>query len=195
MSRAGVPSAFTPAGWAATRAEQIHKEAQLATTSASALNTLRRDHGGRSPPHGWAWFNATGAGFCDTNDTERLGRARCPQQPYWHTQRAAGHDSGDQKTGILMDKHFGTGRTGFLDRTSATYFSETMGSPKSRSAPVSPFGAQSRGHLSRSLSSVALGPASPAAGSETWRINRSTSEISLKPLYNPQKTPQQTSLR
>mmetsp|Transcript_87705 Transcript_87705/g.281567 ORF Transcript_87705/g.281567 Transcript_87705/m.281567 type:complete len:146 (+) Transcript_87705:266-703(+) len=100
-----------------------------------------------------------------------------------------------KKTGILMDKHFGTGRTGFLDRTSATYFSETMGSPKSRSAPVSPFGAQNRGHLSRSLSCAALGPALPAAGSETWRINRSTSEISLKPLYNPQKTPQQTALR
>lgn len=183
MSRAYVPKAFNPAGWDAVRAETIHKERKLSSTSRDNQSVVYQQHGGQHPPAGWAWF--TKAGFNDSFDRERLVRGNFPQRPYWDGQRAAGHDTIDQKAVALRLGHARTGRGLYLDRTDSGLFAETLGG--SLSSPASPSGAPAAALLGRSapVSPVAGLMRLPAAGVAGARLSRSMSEVTMRPRYTP----------
>eukprot|EP00933_Yihiella_yeosuensis_P021633 TRINITY_DN17099_c2_g1_i1.p1 TRINITY_DN17099_c2_g1~~TRINITY_DN17099_c2_g1_i1.p1 ORF type:complete len:195 (-),score=24.69 TRINITY_DN17099_c2_g1_i1:182-766(-) len=127
-SRTHIPKAFNPAGWDAVKTETIKKEQKLGRTSSGVLGGVYGRHGGH-PPCGWAWF--TDAGFCDAMDREPIVRSRFPQQPVSCSQKAAGHDTIQQKA--LVQRSRFASREQYLDRS----MSHQLIAPKASRAMMS----------------------------------------------------------
>lgn len=163
MSRS-VPRHFTPSGWDKVKVETMRKEKKLRNTSADTFDTIRGNYG-KVAPAGWAWF--TSAGFCDANDVQRIKKERIRPMPAWDTDRAAGHDTYEQKLAVITERAMPNGHDMFVNRTQPpdlSFMSRTSTLPIRSVGTIS---AAIKLEQSRRLTGM-LDPASmPAAGAPT----------------------------